>query len=953
MLYRRPIFAAFAFAVTAIGVLPAQLPAAPPDTAIDFDRQIAPILLRHCSGCHNPGECAGGLNLLSAAGAFAGGKSGEPAIKPSDLDNSYAVTRIEAGEMPPPAKGKPLAAEEFATLKRWIEAGAPWPKDRTLDLFELTTETRAGRDWWSLKPPSRPPLPQVKDASWLQTPIDAFVLAKLEERGLRPSPEADRTTIIRRATLDLIGLPPTPEEIQAFVSDQSPVAYERLIDRLLASPQYGERWARHWLDVVRFAESGGFENNLARPNAWPYRDYVIESLNSDKPYTQFIIEQLAGDQVGAGTATGFLVAGPRDEVKSPDEELTRMQRLNESDDLISTTATAFLGLTAGCAKCHDHKFDPISQRDYYSLASVFAGVQHGERELETPKAKENRKRREEITREMATAEREKRSIAAGAEPPARVADDGKKLKPERMPIHPAGNVDQFAPVTAKFVRFTIRATNNLEPCIDELEIYSAEKPSRNVALASAGAIATASGVIDDGKVSIHQLAHINDGRYGNSWSWISNEVGRGWVQIELPSPTLIDRVEWARDRKGEFNDRLPTSYVIEVAQEPDKWQTIATSDDRAPYDPKGKSPAANSDNLPTDEAKRFHELAAKIDGLKEELAKIQPQMVYAGTFAEPKEPTFRLHRGDPMQRREEMTPGAIAAAGKPLTIAHEAPEAARRLALARWIADEQNPLTARVMVNRIWHNHFGQGLMRNPSDFGFNGGWPSHPELLDWLATEFMAGGWRMKQIHRLIMLSSTYRQSNRTEPRAAEVDGTNSLLWHFRLRRLEAEPIRDSVLAVSGALDTRLGGPGFDVFEPNDNYVKVYIPKQTFGPAEWRRAIYLSKPRMQFDATFGAFDCPDSAQPLAKRNSSTTAIQALNLLNAPFMTQQAEMFAKRLSREAPDDAAARVKRAFWLAFGRPPDNDEERGAVALTSKKGLTALCRALLNANEFLYMP
>ncbi|HKD35278.1 MAG TPA: DUF1553 domain-containing protein, partial [Pirellulales bacterium] len=756
---------------------------------------------------------------------------------------------------------------------------------------------------------------------------------------------------------DLIGLPPTPEEMDHWLGRLSPRlnedAYRALVDELLASPHHGERWARHWLDVVRFAESGGFENNLARRNAWPYRDYVIESLNSDKAYTQFIIEQLAGDQVAADVATGFLVAGPRDEVKSPDEELTRMQRLNELDDMISTTTTAFLGLTAGCAKCHDHKFDPISQRDYYSLAAIFAGVQHGDRELETPKGKENRKRRKEIAREIAAAEREKRSLAARVEPLARVAEEPKKLKPARMPVHPLGNVDRFAPVTAKFVRFTVRATNNLEPCIDELEIYSAEAKPRNVALASTGAIATASGVFDDGKVSIHQLAHINDGHYGNSWSWISNEVGRGWVQIELPSPTPIERVEWARDREGLFSDRLPTSYKIEVATEPDKWQTVATSDDRQPYDPKAKPAVRQLYELSPEATQEYHALDSKIDLINAELAKIIPQMVFVGNFAEPKEPTYRLHRGDPMQRREEIAPGAIAAVGKPLTLARNASEASRRMALARWIADDENPLTARVMVNRIWHYHLGQGLMRNPSDFGFNGGRPSHLELLDWLATEFMAGGWRMKPIHRLIMLSSAYRQSNRIDQHAAEIDAANSLLWHFRSRRLEAEPIRDSVLAVSGALDTKMGGPGFDVFEPNDNYVKVYVPKQTFGPAEWRRAIYLSKPRMQFDATFGAFDCPDSAQPLAKRNSSTTAIQALNLLNAPFMTQQAELFAKRLARESPDDVAGQVKRAFWLAFGRLPDSDEERGAIDLISKEGLPALCRALFNANEFIYMP
>jgi hypothetical protein len=285
-------------------------PLQPADKAVDFERQVAPILLRRCAGCHNPGEKAGGLNLLTLETARAGGKSGEPAVVPGDVDNSYAITRIEAGEMPPPKRGKPVDPSELAVLKHWIDSGAAWPKDRVLSPMELTTDARAGRDWWSLKPPAHPELPKVKNAVWVRTPIDEFVLAKLEQHGLRPSPEADRATLIRRATLDVLGLPPSPEEVQAFVADKSPDAYDRLVDRLLASPHYGECWARHWLDVVRFAESTGFENNLSRPNAWPFRDYVIESFNSDKPYTQFITEQLAGDQVGADVATGFLVAGP-------------------------------------------------------------------------------------------------------------------------------------------------------------------------------------------------------------------------------------------------------------------------------------------------------------------------------------------------------------------------------------------------------------------------------------------------------------------------------------------------------------------------------------------------------------------------------------------------------------------------------------------------------------------
>ncbi|HEX3999052.1 MAG TPA: DUF1553 domain-containing protein [Pirellulales bacterium] len=926
---------------------------------VDFDRQVAPILLRRCAGCHNPGENSGGLSLLSLESARVGGKSGEPAIKPGDIDNSYAITRIEAGEMPPPQKAKPVEPAELVLLKRWIDSGAAWTKGRVLDPLSTTTDTRAGRDWWSLQAPVRPKLPQVKNAHWIRTPIDAFVLAKLEENGLEPSPEADRATLIRRATLDVLGLPPSPEEVQAFVADRSPDAYERLVDRLFASPHYGECWARHWLDVVRFAESDGFEMNRPRPNAWPFRDYVIESFNSDKPYTQFITEQLAGEQIGADVATGYLVAGPWDQVKSPDVELTRLQRLAELDDMVSTTTTAFLGLTSGCAKCHDHKFDPITQRDYYAMQAIFAGVQHGERAL--PESPEQGRRRRAIEQEIAAAEQKKRAIAVSIEPLARVRSrsgdsphsSNKKSARLRAAVNPLYNVDRFEAVMAKYVRFTVRATNNLEPCIDELEIYSAGPPPRNVALASAGGAASASGTFANGTYKLHQLPHINDGHYGNSWSWISNEVGRGWVQIELREPTRIDRIVWARDREGVFRDRLATSYRIEVAIEPGKWQTVATSDDRQPYDPRATPIPLDPSQLPSGQKLKYESLEASIALASARLKQSQPPVAYAGNFSQPGEPTYRLNRGDPMQRKEEVQPGSIAAVGKAFELSSAAPEAQRRLALARWIADPSNPLTARVMVNRIWMYHFGQGLERSPSDFGFNGGKPSHPKLLDWLATEFMANGWRPKYIHRLILLSSTYRQSSRFDARNAAIDGDDTFLWRFRSRRLDAEPIRDSILSVSGTLETRMGGPGFDVFEPNNNYVKVYFPKQTFGPAEWRRMIYLDKPRMQFDATFGAFDCPDSAQPLAKRNTSTTALQALNLLNGSFVEQQTARFARRLNRDRPNDVPGQIQRAFWLAFGRAPDGEELRAAEKLVAHEGLPIFCRAMLNANELVYLP
>jgi hypothetical protein len=939
--------------------------------AVDFNRQVAPILIRHCSACHNPGDHAGSLSLLDAAGVATGGESAEPAVVAGNSAESPLYYRIEAGDMPPEGKGKPVSAEDLAILKQWIDGGAKWPEGRVLSPFEFTTDRRAGLDWWSLKPPVKPEVGGQVAAGQSNNPIDTFIHKKLAAAGLKMSPEADRATLIRRAMLDLHGLPPTPEEVQAFVADPAPDAYEKLIDHLLASPRYGESWARHWLDVVRFAESAGFETNLERPDAWPYRDYVIESFNSDKPYTQFIVEQLAGDQLknpavvtalkqqmpfaeqesyAADVATSFLVAGPNDAVKSPDVELTRTQRLGELNDMVSTTSAAFIGLTAGCAKCHDHKFDPISQHDYYALKAVFSGVQHGSRDISTDRPGVQQKR-DSIRGELAQVEQRVRGIESQSLPLANVNATADPNAVKRPRVSPAFNVDRFAPVSARFVRFTIRATNSTEPCLDELEIFTTEPSSQNVALASAGAKATASSTFGNGTQPIHQLAHINDGQYGNSRSWISNEIGQGWIQIELPQATSIDRVAWARDREGVFVDRTAVDYAIEVALEPGIWTTVATSADRQPFDSQEPAQAAAL-TIPESMREEYAALQAKAKSLSAQLQALKPQMAYAGNFAPPSEPTFRLHRGEVMQRREEVAPGAIEAIGNPLPIDATTPEAERRLALARWLASDKNPLTARVMVNRIWHYHFGRGLMLNPSDFGFNGGKPSHPELLDWLACEFMETGWRPKHLHRLIMLSAAYRQASAPNAQAAAVDGNNALLWRFEPRRIEAEPIRDSILAVAGTLDLTMGGPGFEIFEPNGNYVKVYIPKERFGPAEWRRMIYMERPRMQQDATFGVFDCPDLAQPIGKRNTSTTALQALNLLNGPFMIQQSNKFAERLQRDAPASTAAQVQRAFWLAFGRAPDSAEQQAGESLIAAEGLPIFCRAILNSNELYYL-
>ena len=410
-----------------------------------------------------------------------------------------------------PASGPALAKEQIALLKKWIDGGAVGPASKSDD---------AKKSHWAFQPVQRPFVPVVQICGWPRNPIDAFILARLEASKLEPSKEAARTTLIRRLKFDVLGLPPTPEEVDAFVSNPDPLAYEKLVDSYLASPHFGERWARHWLDAVRFAESDGFETNQARANAWPYRDYLIRAFNEDKPYDRFILEQLAGDQLSVDEATGFLVGGPCDKVKSPDVNLTLMQRGDELHDMINTTGATFLGITVGCARCHNHKFDPISQVDYYALRAVFAGVQHGERPIrQGPDAK-----REEQVREL------RRQLAVldcdllAAEP---LADPTTK-EPRRVPVNTSRNLERFAPIQAKFVRFTILATNSGEPCIDELEIFTSAMEPRNVAR---GAKATSSGDFPNNPA--HKLEHINDGRYGNSHSWISNTAGAGWVQLEF------------------------------------------------------------------------------------------------------------------------------------------------------------------------------------------------------------------------------------------------------------------------------------------------------------------------------------------------------------------------------------------------------------------------------------
>jgi hypothetical protein len=851
------------------------------------------------------------------------------------------------------------------SLAAAVEAGLPPAVSKPVD---FNRETH-----WSFKPVTRPKVPALPGRTApYSNPVDAFIRHALVESKLNPSPEADRRTLMRRLYFDLLGLPPTPEEVHSFEQDRSPDAYERLVEKVLGSSHYGERWARHWLDVVRFAETTGFEVNTPRPNAWPYRDYVIRAFNDDKPYDRFIREQLAGDVLGEDAATGFLVAGPDDKVKSPDPVLTANQRADELHDVVSTTGSTFLGLTVGCARCHNHKFDPIPQKDYFALKAVFEGVQHGERRLRTPDTEAKEQELERRRRRLAEID----AALEEFEPFASTMHDGTNRL--RSPVNPRKNIERFAPVPARKLRFTVRKTTDAEPCIDELEVFTADVPPRNVALAGAGVRTSASGVYPNS--DIHRLEHLNDGIYGNSRSWISNERGQGWVEVEFPEVVRIGRIVWGRDREQKFSDRLATDYRIEVAMGSNDWRVVASSGDRHPYKAGGKTgPAVDYSGLVPERAEAARKLIAERAEHEARIRELSAaSMVYAGTFKAAPEDTYRFHRGDPMQKREVVPPGALEA----VPVSFDLSEAnhrdvpaklsagltenqRRRLALANWIADPANPLTARVMVNRIWQYHFGDGLTSTSSDLGANGARPSHPQLLDWLASEFMrpevqfpstaeaerGTPWSIKHLQRLIVLSATYRQSSDSRRDGMAVDASSRLLWRFPPRRLEAEPIRDMILAVSGKLDLKAGGPGFSFFEPNDNYVRVYAPKKEFGPDAFRRMIYGTVVRQRPDGVFGVFDCPDGGQIAPKRTRSTTPLQALNLLNSGFMMQQAEFLAKRLETEAGGEVKAQARRAFELAFQRDASRAEVNAAAALIREHGLVVFCRALFNANEFVY--
>lgn len=923
------------------------------ESAVSFETDVAPIIQEHCIRCHLPGNAKGDLSLAT----FESLQENEYVVA-GDPDNSYLLDVVTAHDGEPPAMpkdGPPLSEEEVSRIRQWIQEGAIWP-----ETIVLREKSKADATWWSLQP-----LQARDDAS-----IDSLVLEKLAEEHLSINPPADRRTLIRRASYDLLGLPPTPEEVEAFVNDPAPDAYEKLIDRLLASPHYGERWGRHWLDVVRFGESNGFERNVIINNLWPFRDYVIRSFNEDKPFDQFIREHIAGDVFGkddpdTAVGTAFLVAGPYDDVGNQDPVQAAQIRANTLDEIISATGQAFLGMTIGCARCHDHKFDPITQEDYYSLYATFSAIRHGDVPLATSEAQAERSRQlAPLNARKSALEKERAELRAAILKRARERLAEYEAQWTRPPVDRTGTEETFAPVTAKFVRLVCEAQDaNPNSAsgfrIDEFEVWSHEESPRNVALAKNGGVATG------------RSREIQDfpGAYGPQLA-IDGKAGARFIAtgtdltIELAEPTLIDRVLFSSARGEQTPEHrkfvFVADYRVEVSNDGKTWRPVASGADRQPVN-RGAHLERRLLLSETTEEERAEQarLQQELAAVNREIAAVPSSpSVWIGrrVASDAKGPFHVFLGGSPQKKGNEVVPAGLSAVSQTTGLNYQLPadadESARRQALADWLVHPDNPLTPRVLANRVWHYHFGTGIVDTPSDFGYMGGRPTHPELLDYLAMQLMENGWQLKPLHRLIMLSQAYQQSSTYRAEAAQIDGDARFLWRFPPRRLSAEEIRDTILRVSGQLNTKSGGPGFRLYHFMQDNVCTYVPLDKHGPETYRRAVYHQNARASVVDLMTDFDQPDCAFSTPKRAETTTPLQALTMLNHSFTLDMAEALAKRLNREAGNDIAAQVQRAYRLCYSRTATDEELAACRDFIEAHGLTALCRVLLNTSELIYV-
>jgi mono/diheme cytochrome c family protein len=803
-----------------------------------FESQVQPILKANCFACHGGEQkVKGGLHLTSREALLKGGNTG-PAVALDKPEQSLLLQALNYQEPKMPPKGK-LPQAQIDILTRWVKMGVPWPAGGT-----NTTAKRHGpppvdeqaKQFWSFRPVARPVLPIVKDTAWVRNPVDAFVLAKLEASGLKPAPPAAKGALLRRVTYDLIGLPPSPEEVKAFLADHSPDAYENVIDRLLASPHYGEHWARHWLDLVRYAESNSFERDGAKPNVWRYRDYVIHSFNEDKPYPQYIREQLAGDELETPTAETLIATGYYRLGQWDDEPVDRVQALyDELDDIIATTGQVFLGLTVNCARCHDHKIDPFPQRDYYRLLAFFHGLQrYGDRSPES------------------------------------------------------------------------------------------------VAKASLRPIATA---IDQ---------------------------GRQRQEVEVHQQKLSAVREQMKTIEDSVGPRLEGGERDDFKQEASRMAIL-----------KKHVP----DLLSQETFNRYLALRRELRALERKKPSAMAEALCVTEIGSTPRETFVLSRGNPQAKAEKVEPGFPSVLSACVSRSEntreretqaESKTSGRRRILADWIASPENPLTARVLINRLWQYHFGRGIVRSSSNFGYQGMPPTHPELLDWLASELVARGWKLKAMHKLLLMSSTYRMSSQPDASALAKDPENDLFWRFEPRRLAAEEVRDSILAICGNLNLqKMGGPSVYPVIPREVLAGQSQPGNGWGnsPPEDRnrRSIYIHVKRSLAVPLLAAFDTPDPDGSCPVRFTTTQPAQALGMLNSDFSNEQAKVFAEDLQK-AGAEPAAQVRFALWRTLQREPSATEvERGVRFMqrmrkehdfAPEEALRSFCLLALNLDEFFYL-
>jgi mono/diheme cytochrome c family protein len=843
---------------------------------VSFSKDVQPILHENCWGCHGPTQQLSKLSLYTRDAAMKGGEHGAVII-PGKAEKSRLYRLVAGLDMPQmPFGGGTLTDKQIATLKAWINQGAPWDAEPPPAVTSAAApdggpETHqlppGARNYWAFKLPVQATVPYFGED--LTNPVDRFLEKGRREKGLKAAPRADRQTLVRRAYLDLLGLPPTPAEVSEFVNDTAPDAWSRLIDKLLDSPRYGERWGRHWLDVARYADSSGFEYDYDRPEAWRYRDYVVRSYNQDKPYNVFIKEQIAGDELDWKTedsmiATGFLRAGARVAFREKDNPERRYDYL---DDLIATVGRGVLGLTVQCARCHDHKFDPILQRDYYAMeASLFGYVETTYPLVPRPEA-------EAYQKKMAEIDAAEKSMKA-------------EIKTIEAPI---------------FQRLMAEAVKTKFPS-NVREAF--EKPEKDRT---------------EGERLL--VAQIPDAFFFDPLPVDKNMT-----------PEEAARKKVLREQIAALEKQRPKPIAMaEIATDGDYRSTPDGRGDETIGCPQCRVPDPSAGPYVTKGDAQYH----------------MP-------------PSYLLLRGDPDTKGVLMKPGFVTVAtyGNPPT---EIPPSdghtsGRRRALAEWLVSPQNPLTARVEVNRIWANHFGRGIVGSVDNFGKMGDAPSHPELLDWLAVEFMNRGWSTKEMHRLIMSSQAYQMASSYDNQEnISKDPEDYDLWRYRMKRLDSDAVRDSIMAVSGALNLAMGGP--PVFPPMpkellDATIHNVWVTQPDGPQTWRRSVYVYRKRNLNVPMLEVFDMPDPNITAGPRAISTVPTQSLTLLNDDFVRHQAKLFAGRVEEGAPNDVAKQIDLAYRIALSRPPDDQELEIGMDLVKKQGLEDFVQVVLNLNEFLYL-